>query len=82
MRKLLPTPFSARHLLAAVLFAVLAIPLTWPLAARLSTHLPGTAPDDNVVFLWNFWWMRHAWSHGLSGFFHTPFMFHPGGVDG
>ena len=74
-------PGKARHLLAAVLFAVLAIPLTWPLAARLSTHLPGTAPDDNVVFLWNFWWMRHAWAHGLSGFFHTPFMFHPGGVD-
>jgi hypothetical protein len=72
---------ARRHIGAAAVFAVASVALTWPLAARLSTHIPGTAPDDNVVFLWNVWWMREAWSTGLSGFFHTPYMFHPGGVD-
>jgi hypothetical protein len=70
-----------RHLAAAGLFAALAIPLTWPLALHLTTHVPGTGPDDNLQFLWNFWWMREALATGLSGYFHTPYLFHPSGVD-
>src|SRR4030095_839920 len=76
-----PAAGRVRHLAAAGLFAALAIPLTWPLALHLTTHVPGTGPDDNLQFLWNFWWMREALAPGLSGYFHTPYLFHPGGVD-
>ncbi len=69
------------HAMVAAFFAALAVAATWPLAARLSTHLPGAGADDNQVFLWNFWWMRQVLEDGLSGFFHTPFQFHPYGVN-
>jgi hypothetical protein len=72
---------ALRHLSAGLIFSALAVLLTWPLAAHLTTHIPGTGPDDNLQFLWNFWWMRQAWAAGLSGFFHTPYQFHPYGVD-
>ena len=55
--------------------------LTWPLSSDIANQVPGTGPDDNMMFLWNFWWMRHALSTDIAGFFHTPFMFHPQGVD-
>ena len=70
-----------RHAGAALFFAVLAVPMTWPFALQLATHVPGTGPDDNLQLFWDFWWMRQALSSGLSGFFHTPFMFHPSGID-
>lgn len=76
-----PAARRLRHLAAAGLFAALAIPLTWPLVLHLSTHVPGTGPDDNLQFLWNFWWMREALATGLPGYFHTPYLFHPDGVD-
>ena len=50
----------AAHLAAAATFAILAIVLTWPLARRLTTAIPGGGAGDNVTFLWNFWWMRQA----------------------
>ena len=65
---------------AVPLFVALAIGSTWPLAAHLQTHLPGPTADDNVTFLWNVWWMRSALASPES-YWHTPFMFHPGGID-
>jgi hypothetical protein len=69
------------HLWAAVYFTTMAIALTWPIAAHLDTHLPGPTADDNVAGLWNFWWMRHALATGIGGFFHTDYLFYPGGVN-
>ena len=65
---------------AAPVFVALALGLTWPLAAHIDTHLPGLTADDNVTFLWNVWWMRHAMA-GPDSFWHTGFLFHPTGVD-
>ena len=65
---------------ALLLFAALAVLLTWPLAAHLATHLPGTGLDDNAMFLWNFWWVRQALADPAAGVFTTDAVFHPGGV--
>ena len=81
LRHLSPTRAGARHATALLLFAALAVLLTWPLAARLRTHVPGTALDDNAMFLWNFWWLRHALADPAAAFFTTSFVFYPNSVD-
>lgn len=62
-------------------FIALAVALTWPLASQLTSHVPGSALDDNLVNFWNYWWMRHVLSSGLAGFFYTTYQFYPGGAD-
>ena len=52
---------------------------TWPLVRHVSTHVTGQ-PGDNYSFLWNLWWMRHVLATG-AGFFHSPYLFAPFGVD-
>ena len=69
------------HAGVALFFALLAVALTWPLAARLATHVPGAGPDDNMMFLWNAWWMRQVLADSGETLFHTRYLFHPGGVD-
>jgi hypothetical protein len=69
----------AAHALAALAFAALAVWFTWPLAARLATHVPGTGAGDNLTFVWNFWWMRRALATG-SPIFHTDALFWPFGT--
>ncbi len=71
---------SFRSVIAAALgFVVLAVLMTWPLAAHLSDALPGP-PGDNTAFLWNFWWMRKALATGASPFW-TSYLFAPYGID-
>ena len=69
-----------RHAAAAAVLAVVAILWSFPLAARLTTHVPGSGYSDNVNFLWNFWWMREALT-STGQFFATPYLFAPFGVD-
>ena len=70
----------ARHLPAAAAFAILALTWTFPLAGHLSTHVPGGGAGDNLAFLWNFWWMRHALAAGADPL-HSNALFAPAGVD-
>jgi hypothetical protein len=69
-----------RHILPAAFFTGLAIVLTWPLVTSLGTHVPGRGADDNVNFLWNFWWMREALASSSVAFFQTNDLFYPFGV--
>jgi hypothetical protein len=69
----------AAHALAAAAFSALAVGFTWPLAARLATHVPGGGAGDNLTFVWNFWWMRHALATGAP-IFHTDAIFWPFGT--
>jgi hypothetical protein len=51
---------------------VVTIVVTFPLIARLSTHLSGIAAyHDAVCFAWNNWWVRHALvdMHGHKPYF-------------
>jgi hypothetical protein len=69
----------ARHAAAAGLLLLLAVGQTWPLVRHLGNALPGTGPGDNVVFVWNLWWMRHV-GVNASRFFHTDYLLWPFGA--
>jgi hypothetical protein len=40
-------------------YLLLAAALSWPLPARLSTHLPGAPSGDTGVYVWNLWVFQH-----------------------
>lgn len=61
----------------AAIWLGLAVLLTWPLAARLTTALPGP-PGDNFEYLWKIWWVARALVAGQNPFW-NPDIFAPGG---
>jgi hypothetical protein len=65
---------------AAILFlyALLTVVMTWPVAARLNTHLVGDG-DDMWVHYWNNWWIKQVLQQG-GDVYHTDLLFHPTGV--
>jgi hypothetical protein len=69
-----------RHLAAAVAFVGLALVWTFPLVRHLNTHVSGRWIGDNVISVWNFWWMRAAVAAEVSPF-QTTHLFAPFGVD-
>ena len=72
-------PRRTSILVAAVLVASTLV-FTWPLAARLGTHLAGP-PGDNSIFAWNVWWFGEALWHEHRSPFYTPLLLHPRGAD-
>ncbi len=44
----------------ALLFLVLAVIVTWPLALHLGTHIIGPFHGDNLEYVWKIWWVKHA----------------------
>src|ERR1700737_4500024 len=76
-----PTAESrASHWPYLLLLVAGAVVWTWPLALHFRDHIPG-GPGDNFSFLWNLWWMRQVLSHPALGFFHSPYLLSPFGVD-
>ena len=68
---------AGRHLWALLLYSILAIVLTWPLALHLTTHVPGDGIDDPAL-AWNLWWLRERLvTQGNFDIFHAGWMFHP-----
>jgi hypothetical protein len=65
-------------ILALLAYVVLAVVMTWPVAARLGTHLPGFR-DDLWTHQWTFWWVKQSILEGHSPFY-TDLLFHPHGV--
>jgi len=65
---------------AVAVFAAAAVATTWPLAPRLSTHLPAGANDlfQNVWTLW--WWKKALLDLGTTPFW-TPYLYAPDGLD-
>jgi len=60
-----------------VAYLLIAVVLTWPLTARLTTHLSGDM-GDGWMFTWNLWIFRHALLHGHWPTV-TPMLFYPEG---
>jgi len=74
-----PQPLANWNKLAAFLaYLGVAVVTTWPLAAQVTTHLPG-GTTDTLVHYWNGWWAGQALDAGLSPF-HTPYLYHPTGL--
>jgi hypothetical protein len=65
-------------LLLLMAYASLACVTTWPLVARIATHLPGGS-YDTFLHYWNVWWVQRALSDGQSPFY-TSLLFYPEGV--
>ncbi|MCB0088047.1 MAG: hypothetical protein KDE54_09060, partial [Caldilineaceae bacterium] len=65
------------HLRTLLLYTLLALALTWPLAAHFTTHVPGDGIDDPAL-AWNLWWVPNRLISQLNpDIFHAGWMFHP-----
>ena len=71
-----------------VLFAVLAIAITWPLATHLTTHATGSDAWAGLVThfetpanIWNIWWFRFALLELHQSPFAGTYTFYPIGAD-
>lgn len=59
------------------LYIVLALGLTWPLAAHFTTHTTGDGIDDPSL-AWNLWWIAERLvGQANLDIFHVDWMFHP-----
>ena len=67
-----------RSLSVLLIYILLGVAMTWPLAARLKTHLPGSG-DDVWTHQWTFWWVKQSIMDRSSPFY-TDLLFHPHGV--
>jgi hypothetical protein len=70
------------HLWVLLLYGLLAVALTWPLATQITTHVPGsdTWAYDEYTFLWNLWYFKHALLDQLSTPLYTDLLFYPVGM--
>ncbi len=78
----------ARILAEGMLFGLLAIALTWPLAAYFTTHATGSNSwDGTTIFfetpvnIWNLWWFRYALIELGQSPFDGSHIFYPHGAD-
>ena len=69
---------SGVYLVVLLAYVVVAVGTTWPLAARINTHLPG-GTSDALVHYWNGWWTGRALATGQTPFY-TSRLFHPAGI--
>jgi len=66
-----------RHGGVLLLYGVLALGLTWPLARHFTTHVPGDGIDDPSL-AWNLWWVKTRLIDQLNlDIFHSDWMFYP-----
>ncbi len=69
---------TKKHIAVIVLYALLAGIATYPLIAHLNEPL-GTNPQDNLSFMWNFWWVEKALTEGKE-LFYTDYLYYPTGI--
>ena len=71
------------HLIVLAGYGLLAMALTWPLAARLATSIPGTPvwAFDESTFVWNMWWFKFSLLGLGQSPLHSNYIFYPLGID-
>jgi hypothetical protein len=71
------------HLVILTLYTLLALGLTWPLAAHIVTHIPGSAvwAFDESTFVWNMWWFKFSILDLGRSPLSTDYIFYPLGID-
>ncbi|MCS6843449.1 MAG: hypothetical protein NZ528_03860 [Caldilineales bacterium] len=65
---------------ALLLYILLAVAMTWPLATQLTTAIPGDDFDGWQNY-WNLWWMRRAWLEEHTSPYFTTLLYYPTGAD-
>lgn len=68
-----------RHATALLLYLLLTLVLTWPMAAQATTAIPGDS-FDGWQNAWNLWWMRAAVVERAQWPFFTDLLYYPTGV--
>ena len=68
------------HALVILAYLLLALALTWPLAAHFGSHVPGNGSDDPPL-TWNLWWVSHALLDLKTGPFYCNYLFYPLGIN-
>jgi hypothetical protein len=69
-----------KHIWVLLAYFALALALTWPMAARFATHVPGDGIDDPSL-AWNLWWIKHALVDQPQNPFFSAWQFWPIGVN-
>ncbi|MCB0197114.1 MAG: hypothetical protein KDJ65_34525, partial [Anaerolineae bacterium] len=71
------------HLVVLAVYTLLTVGLTWPLAAQLTSHIPGEATwaFDESTFIWNMWWFKHSLLNLGQTPLATTYTFFPLGVN-
>lgn len=71
------------HLSVIVLYLLLTLFFTWPLAANFATHIPGEATwaFDEYTFVWNMWWFRFSILNLGQAPLFTTYTFFPLGLN-
>lgn len=77
--RLLGSHPAIHYWVAAFLYLVGTVVLTWPVTSLLSSHLAGDN-GDGWMFTWNLWSFRHS-IVSLQNPLHTDLLFHPFGAD-
>ncbi|MBN1135344.1 MAG: hypothetical protein JXM73_02095 [Anaerolineae bacterium] len=68
------------HLLVVLAYLLLALVLTWPLAAHFGSHVPGDGADDPPL-TWNLWWASRALLDLKTSPFNCDYIFYPLGIN-
>jgi len=68
------------HVAVLTVYVLLALLLTYPLALRFGSHVPGDGIDDPAL-AWNLWWVKYALVDRQSNPFDCGWMFHPIGIN-
>ena len=68
-----------RDRLALLLYALCFLVMSYPFVLRMGSHLPMDNVDTHQA-LWQNWWVLEALTQGRD-VNHTPYLFHPGGLD-
>jgi len=78
-----PTRAWRVHAVVLTVYTLLSLILTWPLVAKLSTHVPGIAQwaFDESTFIWNIWTLKTALVDTLSSPLHSDLIWYPLGID-
>ena len=72
-----------QHGIVLGIFFVLALLATWPLATRITTHVPGsdTWAYDEYTFIWSMWWLKHSAVDLGHSLFYSQGIFYPLGME-
>ena len=71
---------TARHALVLAGFAAITAAWLWPFLTAPGSRIPGDGAGDNLVFVWNLWWVRHAVQARVWPLW-CPAIFVPYGID-
>lgn len=69
------------HLIVVFIYTLLALIVTWPVAAHFTTGVVGRVGGvDAYQNVWNLWWVAYAFTHGFVPFT-TPLLYYPDGIN-